>query len=248
VILRRIARPFALLAVVTGVGALGLACPAKDLDIAIRPSGMAFLTLSCVQPQACTGKSKLLCDKNIKTCEWDGAVCRGACRIPGNAPPFLNGHLDLQVLLFSSNPANLKKSSKCVAVPFCGSEEPDCARTSIDAAITESLSSSPELTFDGFDDPSAGFAALAIFERPATSDGSEPPKCTPASLIACAGLDVPLNEDKLDIECSSCQNGARTAFGENTRPCPANLLSAKGCFLRTCYAAIGGNDDPDAGL
>ena len=157
-----------------------------------------------------------------------------------NAPPSFTGHLDLQVLLFSSNPANLKKASKCVAVPFCDSEDADCTRSSIDAAITESLASSAELTFDGFDDPSAGFAALAIFERPATSDGSEPPTCTPATLMACAGLDVPLNEDQLDIECSSCQNGARTAFGENTRPCPANLLAPRGCFLRTCFSALGG--------
>lgn len=246
--LRRIARPFALVALVAGLGALGLACPAKDLDIAIRLGGAAFFKLSCTVPQACAGKAKALCDKNSKTCEWDGAACRGACRIPGNAPLFFDRHLDLQVLLFSSNPANLKKSSKCVAVPFFGTEDAECTRRSINAAIAESLASGPELTFDGFNDPSAGFAALAIFERPATSDGSEPPTCAPASLVACAGLDVPLNEDKLDIECSSCQDGARTAYGENTRPCPANLLSPKGCFLRTCYAAIGGVADPDAGL
>ena len=62
----------------------------------------------------------------------------------------------------------------------------------------------------------------------------------PERLVACAGLDVPLDEAKLDIECASCQNGVHPAVGENTRPCPANLLNPKECFLRTCYSALGG--------
>ncbi len=238
-ILRRITRKIALLVAILVPGALGLACPAKDLDILVSPGGKAILFGSCVEPRACTAKSKPVCDIN-KTCEWDGAVCRGACRIPGNAPTALDGHLDLQVLLFSSNPASLRKTSACVAVAWCAADDIACPRRSINAAITAAIASGPELTFAGFDDPSAGFAALAIFERPATSDGSERPSCTPTSLVACAGLDVPLNEDKLDIECSSCQNGSHVAGGENTRPCPANLLSAQGCFLRTCFLAIGG--------
>lgn len=244
-ILRRITRRAALLLTLLVPGALGLACPAKDLDVVIKASGVAFLTVSCAEPQACAAKSKLVCDNN-KACEWDGAVCRGACRIPGNAPPSFDGHLDLQVLLFSSNPARLRKTSACVAVASCAADDRPCTTKSLNEAITASLGAGPELTFDGFDDPSAGFAALALFERPATSDGSEPTNCTPTSLIACAGLDVPLNEDRLDIECSSCQNGPRTAFGESTRACPANLLSVKGCFLRTCFSALGGTitDEP----
>ena len=238
--LRRITRAGAILTVMLGLGALGLACPAKDLDITISPGGIAFLSLSCAAPQACAAKTKLVCDKLSKACAWDGAVCRGGCRIPGNAPPFLGGHLDLQVLLFSSNPANLKKTSRCVAIAPCAADDFGCTRASIAAAIAQSLASGPELTFDGFDDPSAGFAALAIFERPATSDGSEPPSCAPTSLMACAGLDVPFNDTKLDIECASCQDGPRVAVGENTRPCPANLLAPKECFLRTCFTALGG--------
>jgi hypothetical protein len=240
VILRRITRKLALLVAVIVPGALGLACPAKDLDVVIKAGGVAFLVFSCAEPQGCAAKSKLVCDKNNKVCEWDGAVCRGACRIPGNAPALFGGHFDLQVLLFSSNPASLRKTSTCVAVDQCDADDRVCMTDSINRAITAALGTGPELTFDGFDDPSAGFAALALFERPATSNGSERPSCTPASLVACAGLDVPLNEDRLDIECSSCQNGARTAVGESTRACPANLLSAKGCFLRTCFAALGG--------
>lgn len=239
-ILRRITRKAAFFLTIFVPGALGLACPAKDLDIAITVRGVAFLSLSCAPPQACAAKPKLVCDKN-RACEWDGAVCRGACRVPGNAPPFPDGQLDLQVLLFSSNPARLRKMSPCVAVAFCPSDDFGCTGRSINAAITQSLASGDELTFDGFDDPSAGFAALAIFERSAGSSGSEAPSCIPQRLVACAGLDVPLNEDKLDIECASCQNGARISIGENTRPCPANLFTAKECFLRTCFSALGGS-------
>jgi hypothetical protein len=239
VILRRITRKLALAIAILVPGALGLACPAKDLDIAITARGVAFLTVSCSSAQACADKLASACIKN-KSCAWDGAVCRGACRIPGTAPLSLEGLHDVEVLLFSSNPASFRKPSKCVAVAPCPSDDLVCIRNTINDAVTASLTTDTDLTFPGFEDPSDGFAALAIFERPASATGDEPPSCIPERLVACAGLDVPLNEDKLDIECSSCQNGARTAAGENTRPCPANLINPKECFLRTCFSALGG--------
>jgi hypothetical protein len=243
VIVRRITRKIALLIAIFVPGALGLACPAKDLDIEISSPGVAFLTASCVQPQACTDKLAAACIKN-NTCAWDGAVCRGACRIPGTAPLSFAGLHDLQVLLFSSNPAKLQKQSACVAVAPClgdGDGDFQCLRRSIDDAVARSINAGPELTFGGFKGSSDGFAALAIFERPASATGDEAPHCGSDRLVACAGLDVPLNESKLDIQCASCQNGPRAAVSESTRPCPvAAPRNPRDCFLRTCFAALGG--------
>jgi hypothetical protein len=112
---------------------------------------------------------------------------------------------------------------------------------SLDDAGAQSSTAGADLTFSGFKDPSDGFAALAIFERPASATGDEAPSCASDRLVACAGLDVPLNEEKLDIECASCQNGPRAAVSESTRPCPVVApLNPKDCFLRTCFAALGG--------
>ena len=238
-IVRRITRKLALVIAIFVPGALGLACPAKDLDIAITQGGLGFLTLSCAPPQACAEKVAAVCLKT-RACAWDGAVCRGACRIPGTAPIAFEHLHDLQVLLFSSNPSKLQKKSACVAVAPCLADDFQCRRRSIEDAVTASIDGGADLTFSGFKDPSDGFAALAIFERPASATGDEPPSCGSDRLVACAGLDVPLGESKLDIECSSCQNGAHTAIGENTRPCPAAPLNPKDCFLLTCYAALGG--------
>ncbi|MEP7126064.1 MAG: hypothetical protein ABJE95_34345 [Byssovorax sp.] len=238
-ILRRITRKIALLIAILVPGALGLACPAKDLDIAITARGVAFLTLSCTPPAACTDKLAAVCMKS-KACEWDGAVCRGACRIPGTAPISLTGLHDLQVLLFSSNPSKFQKQSACVAVRPCPADDFQCLRDSLNEAVAASIDAGADLTFSGFKDPSDGFAALAIFERPASATSDEAPSCASDRLVACAGLDVPLDEAKLDLECSSCQNGAHTAIGESTRPCPAAPLNTKDCFLRTCFSALGG--------
>lgn len=238
-IVGRITRKIALLIAILVPGALGLACPAKDLDIAITVPGAAFLALSCAPPAACADKLAAVCVKS-KACSWDGAVCRGACRIPGNAPISLGGLHDLQVLLFSSNPSKLRKKSACVAVAPCPPEDIQCLRTSLNDAVAASIDADSDLTFSGFQDPSDGFAALAIFERPGNATGDEAPSCATDRLVACAGLDVPLDKSRLDIECSSCQNGAHTAVGENTRPCPATPLNVKDCFLRTCFAALGG--------
>lgn len=240
-ILRRIVRKAALVVAVVVPGALGLACPAKDLDIVISTRGVAFLGVACSQAQNCLGKQQLACAKN-QACFWSGSVCVGKCRIPGNHTLTADGLHDLQVLLFSSNPARFRKPSACVALARCEAGDVDgCQEKSLNDGITRALGAGSDLTFDGFEDTSDGFAALAIFERPAGSDASEPPSCAPELLTACAGLDVPLNETKLDIECASCQDGQRSAFGESTRPCPANLLSARDCFLRTCYTALGGD-------
>jgi hypothetical protein len=239
VILRRIARNAALLVAVLIPGALGLACPAKDLDIAITKRGSAFLTLACTQHQNCADKTHVACLK-AGACIWEESACVGRCRIPDNPPATFDGLHDMQILLFSSNPANLRKRSACVAVAPCTSDDVvSCLESSLNDAITRSLGeTSSDLTFDGFESTADGFGAVAIFERPTTSDGSEPPSCVPERLVACAGLDVPLNETKLDIECASCQGGQRTAVGESTRPCPADLAAPEGCFLRTCFAQI----------
>ena len=235
---RRIARGAALVLTILVPGALGLACPTKDLVIAITTPGVAFLVIACSQDASCAGKGDFACGKE-RGCLWSGTECHGNCQIPGNPAPVSGGFRDLQVLLFSSNPARFRKASKCVAVERCTSEDVvGCFARSLNDAVTRSLSQDPELTFDGFQDPSDGSAAVAIFQRPEGSDGTEEPSCAPPRLVSCAGLDVPLDESKLDIECASCQLGFRTSVGENTRPCPADLF--KECFLRTCFTAIGG--------
>jgi hypothetical protein len=238
-IVRRLARRAALVITILVPGALGLACPTKDLDIVITKPGVAFLVVACSQDASCAGKkTQLACREQ---CLWNGTECHGRCQIPGNPAPVSDGFRDLQVLLFSSNPAGLRKSSRCVAVERCTSEDVvGCLARSLNDAVTRSLSQGTELTFDGFLDPSDGFAAVAIYQRPEGSDGTEEPSCAPPRLVSCAGLDVPLDESKLDIQCASCQFGLRTSVGENTRPCPADLFRPKECFLRTCFSAIGG--------
>lgn len=240
-IVRRITRTIAMMIAILVPGALGLACPAKDLDIAITQRGVNFLMLSCAPPPACADKLAAFCIKN-RACAWDGAVCRGACRIPGTAPFSFTRLHDLQVLLFSSNPSKFQKQSACVTVAPClEDDDPQCLRKSIDDAVAQSINQGADLTFSGFKDPSDGFAALAIFERPANATGEEAPSCVSDRLVACAGLDVPPNENRLEIECASCQNGPRAAVSESTRPCPvAAPLNQKDCFLRTCFAALGG--------
>lgn len=241
-ILRRIARRAALVITILVPGALGLACPTKDLEIAITKPGVAFLVIACSQDASCAGKTHLACTKE-QACLWTGTECLGnrRCQIPGNPAPVSGGFRDLQVLLFSSNPAGLRKSSRCVAVERCTEEDViGCLARSLNDAVTRSLGQGPDLTFDGFQDPSEGFAAVAIFQRSEGSDGTEEPSCAPPRLVSCAGLDVPLDESKLDIQCASCQFGLRTSVGENTRPCPANLFNVRECFLRTCFTAIGG--------
>lgn len=240
-IVRRITRTLARVAVITGLGALGLACPAKDLDVAVTKRGSAFLTLACSQNLACADKSHAACVA-APACVWSGAACTGRCRLPDNPPASFEARHDLQILLFSSNPARFRKPSACVAVAPCASDDVvGCLEGSINDAITRALAATgDDLTFSGFESTADGFAALAIFQRPEGADGTEPPSCAPERLIACAGLDVPLNETKLDIECASCQGGQRAAVGESTRPCPVDLGNTKECFARTCFAAIGG--------
>ena len=239
-ILRRIVRKAAIVIAVLVPGALGLACPAKDLDVVITEGGVVFLGFACSQAASCAGKLHAGCAKSA-ACLWDGSACRGKCRIPGNPDWSFDGRQDLQVLLFSSNPARFRKASACVAIAPCPANDlVACSEKSLNDAVAGALNAGAELTFDGFDDPSDGLIALGIFQRPDGSDGAAPPSCAPDRLVACAGLDVPLNQTKLDLECASCQDGPRTAVGESTRPCPANLDDTKGCFLRTCFAALGG--------
>lgn len=239
-ILRRIVRTTALGIAVLVPGALGLACPAKDLDVVITQGGVVFLGFACSQAASCAGKLHAGCLKSA-ACAWDGSACRGKCRIPGNPDWSFDGHQDLQVLLFSSNPARFRRASECVALAPCPADDlVACTEKSLNVAVTAALSAGAELTFDGFQDPSDGLIALAIFQRPDGADSAAPPSCAPERLVACAGLDVPLNETRLDLECASCQDGPRTAVGESTRPCPANLLDTRECFLRTCFAALGG--------
>jgi hypothetical protein len=240
----KIARALGGLAAVALVGAAGIACPAKDLDISVSRRGVAFLGFACSEAAACPlAKTEIGCVKDA-ACVWEDGACHGRCRVPGN--PAWSGALfkDMQILLFSSNPAKLRKKSACVAlraVPCAETQDPlDCSAQAVNEAISRALASGSDLTFDGYHDPSQGFPVIAFFQRPEGSTGLEAPGCAPDRLAACTGLDLPLNADKLDIECASCQEGIRASVGEDTRPCPADLASKKECFVRTCFTELGG--------
>lgn len=238
-ILRRITRAASALTAILVVGALGLACPAKDLDIMLSAPNAGLVFLSCNAPKACSALSQEICAAS-KLCAPDGAVCRGGCRIPGNPPPSFDDDLDLQVLLFATNPPAVHKPSACAPVAHCDAGDALCLRKALSAAIATSLAAGPELTFDGFHDTADGIVALAIFKRAGLSDGPDQEGCRPDHLIACAGLDVPLDKHDLDIVCSSCQSGALRANGDDTGPCPSKLMRPEPCFLRTCFSTLGG--------
>jgi hypothetical protein len=258
----RIARTAAFLGLCLLLGAAGLSCPAKDLSLEVTDTGMAVLAVACRNFDKACGliTDRLACRADL-TCRWDPNA--RACRLVDNcdgaggsseAPSKLRA---VQVLLVGQNPGKIRAMSRCV--PLLPSLDPACAEsleildkqriTCAAGAMNRAIGNAMRagLTYDGFEDPSDAFPVLAVYnlsELPsACAEGLDKVGCAKADLacpvedlLGCAGLAVPINSEKYDVTCASCQGGPRFSVGYDTGPCPP--VDGQ-CFFNGCAKAIG---------
>jgi hypothetical protein len=258
---RRLAAASALAA---GLGALGVTCSLRDLDIDITSSGLLTALAACDGvSHICDEKAEATCDRIF--CDWVPAIehpPKGLCQIheactlaaPGAHAYEGNTPTALQLVLLSTNPTELQAATPClcfdeddflcpVASADAGSTVTDCWSASINAKLAASAPNG--LTFDGFSDPDQGILAMAWFQPLSGAscgdfaDGGTG-LCVEENMVACAGLGAPPGGQTYDITCASCQGGLHSAIGNDNGPC---LTKPTECFLQTCAGALFGTSD-----
>jgi hypothetical protein len=242
-----------------GLGALGVTCSLRNLDIDITSNGLLTALAACDGiGHICDGKIEATCDRIF--CDWvpvslhpPEGICQiheactlavsGAHTYQSNAPTAL------QLILLSTNPTQLQSASPCLCFdegdficPVVGADAGSTVTDCWSAAINAKLASSvPDgLTFSGFSDPDQGVLAMAWFQPSSGASCADfadagATLCVEENLVACAGLGAPPGGQTYDITCASCQGGVHGAIGNDNGPC---LTEPNECFLQTCAEAL----------
>jgi hypothetical protein len=261
----RPALPFFVAASLTavGLGAVGAACPSRNLDIQVDSNGLVTVLAACdAISHICDGKVSDTCDHIF--CEWipdpRSPLMRGTCQIKSPCTLSLpevhqyesNTATALQLILLSADPAQLQAGGPCMCFdendfvcpdtgPDGGGSATDCWSASINARLAAGIPNG--LTFGGFSSPDQGVLAMAWFQPPirgatcADFADSGASLCVEQNMVACAGLGAPPGDATYDITCASCQGGVHSAIGNDNGPC---LTAPDVCFLQTCAAALFG--------
>jgi hypothetical protein len=253
---------------VSALGAIGLACPSRNLDIAIDSNGLLNVLAACDGlGHVCDDKAEEACDRLF--CEWIPRAQHsptGVCQIlspctlssPDAHRYQPNTATALQLILLSPNPTQLQAAGPCLCFDdndfVCpdadadgGSTVTDCWTASINARLA---AGTPDgLTFGGFTSPDQGVLAMAWFQPESRSScadlqGNGSGLCVEQNMVACAGLGAPPGTSSYDITCASCQGGVPNAFGNDNGPC---FTAPNECFLQTCAEALFGATPTSAG-
>ncbi len=243
----------------TALGAIGVACPSRNLDIALDSNGLVTVLAACdALSHICDNKSEMACDRLF--CDWIPSQVhppKGACQIrspcelsnPDRHGYESNTATALQLILLSTNPTQLQAAGPCLCFDEddfdcpgqdAGASVTDCWTASINARLAAGVPDG--LTFDGFTSPDQAVLAMAWFQPSFRASCADLPNggtglCVEQDMVACAGLGAPPGTSSYDITCASCQEGVHNAFGNDNGPC---LTRPNECFLQTCAEALFG--------
>ncbi len=264
----RALRTIGALALLLAFGALGLACPAKQLTIELSDAGVNIVSVACQNHDlSCAGiKLQVSCETSL-SCKWDkktdACLLREPCVHEGSPDYDLGAFKAVRVALVRSDPFGLEVASSCHALvrpaaPACAKaaltneERRHCATLSVSEAVDRALAAG--LSFDDFHDPSVAFPVIALYQPktvPAVCVGTSDEDleacraaklpCTDAEIVACGGLSVPINQRAYDLTCVSCQNGLHFSLGKDNGPCPQILGH---CFFDACAKLFSRADLP----
>lgn len=247
------------------LGAVGLACPSRNLDIAIDANGLLTVVEACEAIEhVCDGKVRATCDPIF--CQWEPPTptAPGFCHInnpctlaPGGMHAYAVGSAtSLQLVLLNAGALQVQALGPCVCFDdrdfLCqdgGSgglqSAADCWAASIDTKLAAQMPAG--LTFSGFNDPDQGILAMAWFQPISDAGCDALPEagtalCSdPRNIVACAGLGAPAGASTYDITCASCRDGVHGSIGNDNGPCPSTPAAANDagtCFLQSCAAAM----------
>jgi hypothetical protein len=244
-----------LAAVLTALlGAVGPACPSRDLEVQITNQGADTLVLACESfRDACAPAA---CHKNHFLCDQISCQLRDACELVGNPTWSPEQSMGMMLLLLQTSPAvvTVANASPCVPLNLrpcifdplgkvgCDAPVTDttaCITAQISTAVTSALGSG--FTFSGFTNTEDVSLVAAFYHKPgneASCDPSvlvNPNDCATANLMAVAGLGQTSGGTTYDITCASCQGGPHGSTGQNNEPCP---VSTDACFLARVQAAL----------
>lgn len=266
--LRRLIRALAALATTSMLGALGLACPSRELSIELSDSGVGIVGVACQNSDlSCVGiKLQASCDASF-SCQWDkkSATCvlREPCIHEGSPDYDIDAFKAIRVALVRADPFGLEVATSChplvrSTLYDCGKstltneQRRHCATLAVEEAIDRALGAG--LGFEGFHDPSVAFPIIALYQpkqvpAPCVSgDDADLEACRATKLpcgddeiVACAGLAIPINEQAYDLTCASCQNGLRFSLGRDNGPCPQ--IGGR-CFFEACAKLFARADLP----
>ncbi|MEO7332169.1 MAG: hypothetical protein ABI193_26570 [Minicystis sp.] len=264
----RARRVVSALALLVALGALGLACPSKELTIELSDAGLSIVGVACQNHDlSCAGiKLQASCDSSL-SCQWDkktgGCLLREPCVHQGSSDYDAAAFKAIRVALVRSDPFGLEVASTCRALvrataPGCeklnlsNAERRHCNTLSVSEAVDRALADG--LSFNDFHDPSVAFPVIALYQpktvpaecvsiTDADLDACRNDKlpCADAEIVACAGLSVPINEQAYDLSCASCQNGLHFSLGRDNGSCPQ---IAGHCFFEACAKLFARADLP----
>ncbi len=243
---RGLLRAAAALLVALLAGALGPACPSRDLQVDVTVDGAVTVFLACEAfRDACTPGP---------ACNHNRFLCDAACRLrdacnpgPGETATWdPTVPMAARMLLMTTDPLTVQAQGSCEPLDLRGCLLPEsggcaplgtdataCFTDAIRAAVDASLGS--DLTFGGFHDPSTTLLVLSLFEVPGSPGVCGTPfsvtdsVCSGSNLVAAAGFAPPLAGGTYDITCASCFQSERSSIGHDTGPCPTTLDA---CFAR----------------
>jgi hypothetical protein len=233
-------------------GALGPACPSRDLAVQVTEAGSNEVVVACESfRDACTGTA---CHHNRFLCDQVSCHLREECTVGAGLTtwdPTLPMAAQM-ILLSATDPLRVEETGACLLLDLRGCipalaggcapitvDGESCVAGVVSAAVAASIG--PDLTFGGFTDPSSALLALAFFQVPggATACGASPAivpgVCASENLIGAAGFSPPVGGSVYDISCASCQAGELDSNGRDTGPCP----TADGvCFAQRVGEAL----------
>ncbi len=242
-------RALAAAVIAVGLGAAGIACPARELEVQITADGANTMIFACEGfREACAALGS--CKHNPLLCELkDGAcVLRNVCQVPDGPEWAPDETMGMQMLLLQAgaNGLVMRKKSPCVPLnvrpclpadvtgcPNAAADQTKCATDALTLAVQSALGGG--LTFAGFKSLDDVILAAAFFHQPgdeASCDPSVlvgPDDCSAENLVAAAGLAAPAGSPTYDITCASCQGGPHTSLGRDNEPCP---VTKDACFLQ----------------
>ncbi len=245
------------------MGALGPACPARDLTVEITTTGTNSLITACeTSPNTCKA------DCSLEVCDQSTCLLRNVCRVGDNPPWTVGQTMGVRVLLLQATPDGINIENQtppgCLPLnlrpcfdPACnagGSDAESCVANRVATVVEGALVTG--LSFPGFTNTDGVSLAVAFFHKPGDGGAGEqtcdeglvnPTDCDIGNLTAVAGLANLSGSDTFDITCASCQNGSHDSAGPDNAACPetqsGGTNDAGVCFLERVAAAL-----VDAGL
>ena len=237
------------------LGALGLSCSARQLDVEITDDGANTLVFACESfRDACTGPQT--CHHNHILCDQTTCELKQQCEVAGNPEwtPEQSMGMRLMLLTATADSIDIKKTSPCVPLNlrpciadpsglFGCADAPSDSTACITSAIAQAVQSAlgSGLTYDGFTKPDDVALVAAFFHKPddeASCDATvlvRPDDCDAGNLVAAAGLAAPIGSSSFDITCASCQGATHGSLGPDNVACP---VTDDQCFLQRMAGAL----------